>query len=118
MIEHMAPVPTKQTASFYGEKILNAKNKADPQKVGGQFEGIFYRMLLDQIQESQEDDPIFGTSEISQSTGMFYDEIAMIMGDQKQLGIGDIIAKDVLKNASPEAQKQIGLLKQARIKGE
>lgn len=99
--------------SFTAFKGLEGADRKDPQKVGGLFEGIFFRMMLQQATDSSDEDPLFESTELQHVQQMFNDEIAQIMGAQGQLGIGDILEDEMKQknNADSAATALSGLLK-------
>ena len=86
------PMAGAQIDGFYTDSFSEAPARRDPDKVGGQFEAIFYRMLLEQARFNEEDnDPLFGSSQMSQAMTMFNDELANVMGSKGELGIGKML---------------------------
>ena len=99
---HLAAPPTEgaHVEGFYSNNVDGAA-KRDPEKVAGQFEAIFYRMLLEQAKiDDESNDPLFGSSEMSQMMSMFNDEIANVMGATGGLGIGKMLLAEAEKAAA------------------
>ena len=102
------------TTSFYSNEMLAGNSRRDPAKVAGLFEAMFYRSMLQQARESAEEDPIFGSFQMSQMQGMFDDELANHMGMMGSLGIADMVMENVRNRSS--AVQPTGLLKEPTFK--
>lgn len=91
---------------YYSLAGQGSKNK---EEAAGQFEAIFYRMFFQQMRNAQLEDPLFGGHAMEQLQTMQDDELASHLGNKGQLGIKDMILKEI-KRQNPEEPIQ-GLLK-------
>jgi len=102
------------TTSFYSNEMLTGNSRRDPEKVAGLFEALFYRSMLEQARNSAEEDPLFGSFQMSQVKGMFDDELANHMGMMGNLGIAEMIKENIQNKTN--ALPPMGLLKQPIFK--
>lgn len=98
--------------NFYTDALNSAKNNKDPKTLGKLFEGIFYHMLLKPMEESAEEDPLFGSHAMGHASSLYYDEVANKMGEVGQLNIAEIITADLEKHQGNHS-KASGLLKES-----
>lgn len=82
--------PVKST---YATNMLSAAEAKDPAIVGGMFEAMFHRMWLAQARSENEDDDLFGSSEVQQMREMQDEMYADQFGAQGVLGIVDFVEK-------------------------
>lgn len=100
----LATATVGKSSSYYSGESISAK---DPEKVAGMFEGMFYRMMLEQMRKSPwGEDPLFDSPQLKQVRSMQDDELAHHLGNMGHLGIKDLLLEDLAKK-SPQG----GLLK-------
>lgn len=87
----------KHSASFYGTDQLLGAGKKDAQKVAGEFESIFYRMLFKAVREASMGDPLFDTSQMQTVKEMQHDELANVLGSEGHLGVVKLVTDYVEK---------------------
>lgn len=97
MISTQPYIPT----SFHSSELSAKLDHKNPQAVAGQFEALFYRMMFEQLRTSMEEDPLMGDNEGQQIQQMFHDELAGLLGSKGELGIMDLVAKDIEKATNP-----------------
>ena len=102
---------SSQTSSFYTEDLV-AEGKRDPKQIAGKFEALFYRLMFEQMKNTESEDPLMGSNQGKQLKGMWYDELANHLGQSNSLGIGDLILQDIEQRQGPSASPQ-GLVKDA-----
>jgi len=115
----MNPLPPSLTQakesssmSFYSNTLVSGADKKDPKKIAGMFEAMLYRMMLQEIRSTEEEDPIFGSTQMEQVKGMYDDELSLHLGQQGHLGMQEMISSTIeqAKKSSPSLPS-FGLLK-------
>lgn len=104
----MSVPSTSSEISFYGNSGLQGIGK-DPRKVASLFESLFYRELLRASREEEDEDPVFGSNQMSTTRDMYDDEISTQMGSMNRLGIAEIVLKEINDKANREFP--LGLVK-------
>lgn len=99
--------PQAVNTSFYSNNIISGADRKDPEKVAGMFEGMLYRMMLEEMRNEEFEDPLFGSSQMQQIQGMYNDELAMHLGNQGHLGFKSTVTEAVQR----AEQNTNGLLK-------
>lgn len=89
--------PKADMTSFYSNNVLNEEDKKDPEKVGGAFEAIFYRMILKESMKSHIGDEILGSKYVEKHREAQYEEMAQVLGNQGHLGIKKMIVEHIEK---------------------
>lgn len=98
---------TSAQPNYFSTNLVDGKDAQDPAKVGGMFESIFYRMILDNVRKSsEEDDPFMEGHDSQQMRAMADDQMADRLGQQGLLGISKWIEEH-----SGSARQATGLVK-------
>ena len=77
--------------SFLHQNITSKEAKDNPEKLAGQFESYFYRLLLKEVRNTQLTEPILSSHAMEQIRDMQDEEMAGLMGFQGHLGIKKMI---------------------------
>ena len=77
--------------SFLHQNINSKEAKDNPEKLAGQFESYFYRLLLKEVRNTQLTKPILNSHAMEQIRDMQDEEIAGLMGSQGHLGVKKMI---------------------------
>ena len=76
-----------QSKNLVSTQKLLKTGMNDPKKIGARFESIFYRILLEQFNESElAEDPLMSSFQGKQMKQMYNEEIATILGNKETLG--------------------------------
>ena len=103
--------PVEADRGFYSNALVGVEGKKDPKKVAGLFEGIFYRMLFQQMRAEQEGgDPLFDSGQMRQVVQMHDDEMANKLGKMGQLGIRPVL-EEHMRREMGESSPLKGLVK-------
>ncbi|MBN4066670.1 rod-binding protein [Simkania negevensis] len=115
-ISFAMPAAQQPIKSYYVGGTLDAKEAADPKKVGALFEAILYRILFKEARNSSLDDGLFDSMASKQYKEMMDDEMANVMGQKGYLGIASILEKEEASlgkdNGTQHAVPLLGLLKE------
>ena len=92
--------------SAYSSQSLADK---DPKKIGGIFESMFYKTLLQEMRKGSFGDALGESFEREQFQGMQDDQLAYNLGMQEKLGLSKLIQKQIAlaknNSVSPEQFK-------------
>lgn len=98
------------TSSFYSSQLTGGAKGAKPEAVAGQFEAMFYRILFQQMRDTELADPLLDGPGLDQMRAMHHDELASHLGQEGHLGIKEMVLQEVAKQ---QQAMNSGLLKPA-----
>ena len=76
------------------------------QEVGKHFEALFIQMMLKSMREAIPDDPLFGGREEALYRDLFDKQISMNMAAKSQLGLSDLIVRQLQRNTASQNAQQ------------
>jgi len=107
MLELTTPVslqqPTVDLASALGVQRPQGSDRAALEKVAGEFEGIFFSMMINQLRQSLEPDTLFSGDRGDTMGGLFDMFMGQHMAKVGRLGVADLI----LRHHQPTVDKAV-----------